>query len=105
MERYYLTILLMAAVTFLPRVLPVLFLSRRRLPAALSRWLAYIPVAVLAALLGPALLAPAEKLDLSSSNLFFWASIPVFLIAYSSRNLFITVLSGMGLIALWRLLW
>ena len=93
------------AVTFLPRGLPVLFLSRRRLPAALSRWLAYIPVAVLAALLGPALLAPAGKLDLSSSNLFFWASIPVFLIAYSSRNLFITVLSGMGLIALWRLLW
>ena len=103
MERYYLAVLIMAAVTFLPRVLPVLFLSRRRLPAALSRWLAYIPVAVLAALLGPSLLAPAGRLDLSpAGNQVFWVSVPVFFIAYFTRNLFATVLSGMAQLALWR---
>lgn len=98
-------IFLMALVTYLPRLLPVLLLARRNLPARLVRWLSYIPAAVLAALLGPALLAPGGKLDLDpAANPDFWVSIPVFMIAVLTRNLFATVLSGMALIALWRLL-
>lgn len=58
MEGLLPVILLMALVTYLPRVLPALFLSRVRLPRLLERWLASIPVAVLAALLAPALFAP-----------------------------------------------
>ena len=46
-------ILLMTAVTYLPRSLPLLFLSGRKLPAGLQIWLSYIPAAVLAALLVP----------------------------------------------------
>lgn len=96
-------ILLMALVTYLPRVLPVLFLSRRSLPALVRRWLSYVPVAVLAALLAPGLFAPAGSLSLAFEvNPFFWVSIPVFGIALLTRNLFSTVLSGMVLIALFR---
>ncbi len=94
----------MAAVTYLPRVLPVLVLSRRNLPAPVERWLSYVPVAVLAALLTPALFAPAGKLDLAlTANPAFWVSIPVFAIAVITRNLFATVLGGMLLIAIYRL--
>ena len=103
MEYFAIAILLMSAVTYLPRVLPVLLLSRRSLPEPLVRWLSYIPVAVLAALLGPTLLAPQGELLLAPfQNPGLWISIPVFAVALLSRNFFATVFSGMLLIALWR---
>ena len=104
MSEIALLIILMALVTYLPRVLPMLLLSRRTLPRAAALWLSYVPVAVLAALLAPALFAPSGELNLAlSENPAFWTSIPVFVIAVLTRNLFITVLSGMALIALLRL--
>ncbi len=94
---------LMALVTYLPRALPVLFLSRRPLPAFLTRWLAYIPVAVLAALLGPLLLIPGKSINLSPvANSYFWVSLPVLAVALRTRNMFVTVIFGMLLMAGWR---
>lgn len=104
MPELALLILLTSLVTFIPRLLPVLFLSRRSLPRPLVLWLSYVPVAVLSALLAPALFAPQGFLNLHiTENPVFWISIPVFLIAFLTRNLFATVLSGMLLIALLRL--
>jgi branched-subunit amino acid transport protein len=61
MSEIALLIILMALVTYLPRVLPMLLLSRRTLPRAAVLWLSYVPVAVLAALLAPAsLLLPVS---------------------------------------------
>lgn len=95
----------MSVVTFIPRVLPFLLLARRNLPAPVERWLSYVPVAVLAALLAPSLLAPAGEFNLAfGTNPAFWVSIPVFLVAYLTRNLFATVLAGMVFISLSRLL-
>jgi branched-subunit amino acid transport protein len=97
-------ILLMAVVTYLPRLLPVIFLSRRSLPEPVVRWLSYVPVAVLAALLAPALFTFGGELNLAYSvNPAFWVSIPVFAVAFLTRNLFVTVLTGMILISLFRL--
>jgi len=105
MSEIVILIFLMSLVTFVPRVLPILALSRRKLPELVERWLSYVPVAVLAALLAPALFAPTGAVNLNFSvNPAFWVSIPVFIIAAFTRNLFITVLSGMILIALVRLL-
>jgi len=102
-DNFPLLILLMTLVTFIPRVVPLLLLSRRSLPAIIERWLSFVPVAVLAALLAPTLFAPAGTLDLTfPHNPAFWVSIPVFAIALISRNLFVTVLSGMVFIALFR---
>ncbi|MDY6826573.1 MAG: AzlD domain-containing protein [Bacillota bacterium] len=104
MKETALLIFLMTAVTYLPRVIPALILSRSRLPRWITLWLSYVPVAVLAALLAPALFAPAGKLDLSlQTNPAFWVSIPVFALALYTRNLFITVIVGMVLIALLRM--
>ena len=98
-------IILMSLVTFIPRVLPILALSRRKLPELAESWLSYVPVAVLAALLAPSLFAPTGAINLTFNvNHAFWVSIPVFVIAAFTRNLFITVLSGMVLIALLRLI-
>jgi len=101
MPELALLIFLMSAVTYLPRLLPVLLLSRRSLPEAIERWLSYVPVAVLAALLAPTIFAPSGMLKFSlSENPALWVSIPVFAIAFLTRNLMITVLSGVILSAL-----
>ena len=105
MRDYGLMLFLMALVTFIPRYIPFVILSRCRIPDTMKIWLSYVPVAVLAALLAPAIFAPAGTLSISlTANPFFWASIPLFIIAYYTKNLFITVLSGMIIIALLRLI-
>ncbi|MDU1084378.1 MAG: AzlD domain-containing protein, partial [Leclercia adecarboxylata] len=51
MERHILlTILASALVTALMRTVPVLLLSRFRLPDVLLQWLSFIPTAIMAAL-------------------------------------------------------
>lgn len=100
----WLTIALMSAVTVVPRLLPVWLLAGRTLPPLVVSWLRYVPVAVLAAMLAPSLLLVEGRLDLSWSNLYFWVSLPTFAVAWKTRSLFLTVITGMGGIALMRLL-
>ena len=98
------TILGMALVTYIPRLLPILVLSERRLPKLLERWLNQIPIAVLAALVAPSLLTDQDKLYLGLDNIFLWASLPTILIAWKTKNLFTSVLVGIGIVALVRLI-
>ncbi len=103
MDKYWLLLLLMALATYIPRFLPFAILSRRTIPVAVKNWLSYVPVAVLAALLAPAIMAPAGELEFAlEANPLLWASVPLLIIAYYTKNLFITVLSGMFIIALLR---
>jgi branched-subunit amino acid transport protein len=96
------TILGMGAVTYLPRLLPILLLSSKKLPPLVVAWLRFVPVAVLSAMLLPSLLVGDAGLDVSKGNLFLWASIPTFLVAWKTRNLFGSVILGMGIVALAR---
>ena len=101
----FLTILGMALVTYLPRLLPVWLLSRRTLPPLVVVWLRYVPVSVLAAMLLPMLVVQEDRIDLGLDNLFFWAAIPAVLVAWKTKSFFGTVLTGMGIVALARYLW
>lgn len=98
----FITILGMALVTYLPRLLPVWLLSSRTLPPLVIAWLRYVPVAVMAAMLLPSLVVREQQLDLGVGNLFFWAAIPTILVAWKTRSFFGTVIVGMGLVALAR---
>ena len=100
----FLTILGMGVVTFLPRLLPVLLLSTKKLPPLVVAWLRFIPVAVLAAMLLPSLVVNDHQLDFSRNNLFLWAAIPTFLVAWKTRNLFGSVIVGMAVVAIARYL-
>lgn len=93
----------MAVVTCLPRVLPLALLASRRLPEPLTRWLSYVPAAVLASLLGPALFAPEGRIEVGLGNLFLWAAPITAFIAWKTRGLFAPVAVGMALVALARL--
>jgi branched-subunit amino acid transport protein len=93
----------MTLVTYLPRLLPVMLMSSRALPRLLEVWLSYVPSAVLAALVAPSLLVDQEQISLNSGNVFLWASIPTVIIAWKTKNLFLSVFSGMAIVAVVRL--
>lgn len=86
----------MMVVTYIPRMLPLVILSRMQIPPLVLKWLGFIPLAVLASLLGPELLLKDAGLNLSLNNPFLLAAIPSFFIAAKTKNLFYTVFMGMG---------
>lgn len=94
---YLLLVLGMGAVTYLPRWIPLIFLSRRRLPEGFRQWLEFIPAAVLSALILPALVTAGEPRHLDLLQPALLASIPTLLVAWKTRSLAGTVVAGMAL--------
>jgi branched-subunit amino acid transport protein len=107
-DRVLLTILGMGAVTYLPRLLPLLLLSGQEgdkpLPRWLTRWLGYVPAAVLAAMLLPSLLVVEGEAHLAWDNLYLWAALPTGWVAWKRRSLVGAVVVGVAVVALGRLL-
>ncbi|MCX4629040.1 AzlD domain-containing protein [Streptomyces sp. NPDC048550] len=99
-----LTIAGMAAVTFGPRLVPTLFLAAAALPRPVVVWLRQVPPAVIAALLAPSLFAPAGTLDLGPGNYALWLAVPTLLLAWRTRNFYLTIAFGIGSLALLRLI-
>ncbi len=85
----------MGAVTYLPRMLPLVVLSRRRLPAWFSEWLELIPPAILSALLAPSLLTNADPRSVCLGKPELLAALPTLLFAVRTRSLAGTVIVGM----------
>jgi len=104
-SEYALMIFGMGMVTYLPRWLPLIFLSRRQLPEWLVDWLDFIPVAILSALLAPLLLTSGADPHLDFARAELIAAVPTFGVAYLTRSLGATVLAGMLIFWLIGLYW
>jgi branched-subunit amino acid transport protein len=98
----FLIILGAAIVTLIPRIAPLVLLSRITLPGRVVRWLEFVPVAVLSALLAQAVAMPEGRLSLPPENLAMIAVVPVLLIAVRTRSLIKTVAGGVAVMALLR---
>jgi len=81
-------------VTVLPRVLPLVLLSRVQLPNWAMRWLSFVPVAVMAALVGQDVLAAEGQLAPPHQNAELIAALPTFAAALLTRSLLVTVVAG-----------
>jgi len=92
--------LAMALVTFLPRYLPMAVLTRLRLPGWLERWLSFLPTAILAALAAQSLAVEGRAVRLRSD--YALSALPTAFVAWRTRNLFWTVLTGVATMALLR---
>jgi branched chain amino acid efflux pump len=92
---YIYLLLAMGLVTYLPRWLPLFFLSDRKLPNWFVEWLDLIPAAILSALLIPELVVTGEArhLDLFTPELL--VAIPTFIFASFTKSLGGTVVIGM----------
>lgn len=69
-----------------------------QLPGLVQRWLRYVPIAVLAALIAPAVLAPEGEAALGIEAL---AALVASVVAWRTRSVLWTLLSGMA--AFWLL--
>lgn len=95
----FLTMVGMLAVTYLPRLLPLWLFTSRSLPPLVIAWLRYVPVAVLAAMLFPSLLLVEGNVRVGGANLFLWAAVPTFIVAWKTKSLFGSVVVGMVVVA------
>lgn len=85
------TVVGMAVVTYLPRVLP-LHVSSKHWPAWLKSCLEYLPVALIGVITVPAMMVTDQVIDLNNPELL--AFIPTVIVAYISRNLILSVVTG-----------
>ncbi len=70
-------------------------------PPLLDRALRYVPAAVMAALVVPALVRPEGVVDLSPDNLRLLAGLAAAAVAWKTRNVLLTL--AVGMTALWVL--
>lgn len=89
-------------VTQLPKILPVIFLKGDNLPPLLRHWLSFVPVAVMAALVGPDIFFYEGHFNAGPTNLFLVVAAPSLLVAWWSKNYFLTIAVGIGLVVLAR---
>lgn len=92
-------ILGMGLVTFLPRFLPMAFLSRWVVPNKVRIGLGYFPVAILSGIVFPTLFSDGNKVGIQPQYLL--AALVVFLFAWKVRSIWGSVLLGMA--AYWGL--
>ena len=91
---YFILFAGMGLVTYLPRALPLIYLSHKKMPQWLVDWLEYVPVAVLAALLAPILFIDASA-TVTLTRREFVVAVPTLIFAVKTRSLGGTVLVGM----------
>lgn len=100
----FLIILGAGIVTIIPRVLPLMLLSKIHLPDAFLTWLRFIPITVMTALLMQELFTKNNHLLFSGNLMELMAIIPAILTAIIFRSLLGTVLIGVVCVALLRTL-
>lgn len=100
----FLIILGMFLVTFGARY-PILVLVRViQLPELVAQGLKYVPIAVISAIIMPAVFIPGgEGIELNLTNAPLFASVAATLVAWRTKNLLATIITGMA--ALWLLKW
>lgn len=94
---YLLLIIGMGLATYIPRWIPLFFLTRRSLPPVMVEWLDLIPAAILSALLLPALVTTGDPLQFTIFLPELWVALPTLVFALWTRSLGGTVLLGMFL--------
>ncbi len=92
-------------VTLIPRILPLMLLSRIHLPDAFLTWLRFIPITVMTALLAQELFMKNNQLTFTGHPIELIAIIPTILIAIIFRSLLVTVIGGVICVALLRYLY
>lgn len=88
-------------VTFLTRASFILFADPHRFPHAFRVALAFVPPAVLAAIVVPGLVSPAGTADLSLANPRWIAGLVAIGVSMKVRNPLASILAGMA--TLWAL--
>jgi len=90
-----------AFVTWLPRIIPFIFVKKFALPDIVLKWLSYVPVCILSALVFESLINAEGKI-VTLDWLYVGALIPTLIVALITKSLSKTVLIGVASMALLR---
>ena len=99
----WLVILGVSACTFLLRASFIVFADPHRFPKRFRQALAFVPPAVLAAIVAPGILLNQGRVDVSADNLRWLAGLVAIAVAAVTRSVMASIVSGMGV--LWFLQW
>jgi branched-subunit amino acid transport protein len=91
----WLVILLAGLLTFGTRLSFILLLHRIKVPGWFMRGLRFVPMAVLSAIILPQLTTRNSVLDISFHNPQLFAGAVAILVAWRTRNVLLTILTGM----------
>lgn len=103
MKELYL-VLGMMLVTFGVRYPVLALLGHFELPEPVIRALKFVPVAVLTAIIVPAVLCTEEGLHAGVDNPAIFGALAASLVSWKTKNLTPTIFTGMGIFYLWRFL-
>lgn len=98
-------IILGGAVTFLLRFSMLWLFGKVEIPSMVRRALRYIPAAALSALVFPAFFYQNDAFSVGLDNERFWAGMLAAVVAWYSRNIVLTIGSGMLMLYLFRWIW
>ncbi len=99
-----LTLLVIGLLTYAIRLSFILFFSKMEVPSLLLRAFRFVPVAVLSAIIMPALLLPKGVLAFSLDNARLFAGIIAIGVAWKTKNVLATLIIGMGALYLLQFL-
>jgi branched-subunit amino acid transport protein len=89
-------------VTYIPRMLPLVILSKTKLPNLVERFLDFIPIAILGSILLSELVLVDDRLDVSFENDFLIVGILTIVLARFIKRVDIIVLVGIVLTIIYR---
>lgn len=93
----------MFLVTYSIRYLPFAMADRVKFPDWLNEALSYVPVAALTAIIAPLIVYQDHRLNLDWHNAHLVASAVAFMVAFKTRNLLLTVIIGLSVFFVMRL--
>ena len=85
----------MALSNIIIRGVPIALLSRLELPDSVQRWLGYIPVSVMSAIVATQLLKPGGHWMLSPQNPYLLAAVPTAIVYRFTRSFLGATATGM----------
>src|SRR5947209_1404644 len=94
------TIIIVGLLTFGIRLSFIVFMGRIQVAPLAQRALRFVPISVLSALIAPALFFPNGAFDVSLNNSRLLAGILAIVVAWRTKNVLLTILSGMACILL-----
>ncbi|HZT99111.1 MAG TPA: AzlD domain-containing protein [Ktedonobacteraceae bacterium] len=97
----WLTFLCIGVITYAIRLSFILLFEKMVIPSFLMRALRFVPLAVLSAIILPALFLDGSRLDLSLGNARLLAGSIAAVVAWRTKNALLTIVVGM--VGLWVL--
>ena len=86
--------------TYIPRSLPMVYLSGKEIPQWLIQWMKFIPAGIFAALIFPGIFTTNGKMDLTLGNVELLASLAVLLVSLKKKSLGLSIITGVLTISL-----